>query len=143
MDLDGARVLDLYAGTGALGLEALSRGAGHALLVESDAGAVAVLRRNVSALGLAGAEVRPGRVATVLATPPSSPFDLVVSDPPYARPVSALTADLEALTAWVRAGSLVVVERASRSDSFAWPEGFEPGRVRRYGDTSLHWASAG
>lgn len=143
MDLDGARVLDLYAGTGALGLEALSRGAGHALLVESDGGAVAVLRRNVSALGLAGAEVRQGRVATVLATLPSSPFDLVLSDPPYALSASALTADLEALTAWTHSESLVVVERARRSESFAWPEGFVPGRVRHYGDTSLHWASVG
>jgi 16S rRNA (guanine966-N2)-methyltransferase len=143
MDLDGARVLDLYAGTGALGLEALSRGADHALLVESDGGAVAVLRRNVSTLALTGAEVRPGRVATVLSTPPSSPFDLVFSDPPYALPPTSLTDDLVALVPWTRPGSLVVVERARRSDPFSWPPEYVPGRVRHYGDTSLHWGSVG
>lgn len=142
MDLDGARVLDLYAGSGAIGLEALSRGAGHALLVESDAGAVAVLRRNVATLGLSGAEVRHGRVATVLAAPPSSPFDLVFSDPPYALGSDALSEDLAALAAWTRPGSLVVVERAKRSGSFDWPDSLAPGRVRGYGDTALHWASA-
>jgi len=143
MDLAGARVLDLYAGTGALGLEALSRGAGHALLVESDGGAVSVLRRNVSTLGLTGAVVRPGRVATVLATPPPEPFDLVLADPPYALSAEALAADLLALTGWTRPGSLVVVERARRSDPFEWPQMWEPGRVRDYGDTSLHWATSG
>jgi 16S rRNA (guanine966-N2)-methyltransferase len=143
LDLAGTRVLDLYAGTGALGLEALSRGAGHALLVESDGGAVSVLRRNVSALGLSGAEVRQGRVATVLSTPPSSPFDLVFSDPPYALLATALTSDLVALVGWTRPGSLVVVERARRSESFEWPPSYVPGRVRHYGDTSLHWGSVG
>jgi 16S rRNA (guanine966-N2)-methyltransferase len=143
VDLEGARVLDLYAGTGALGLEALSRGAGHALLVESDAGAVSVLRRNVSTLGLTGAEVRPGRVATVLSMPPLSPFDLVFSDPPYALPPSALIDDLVALVEWTRPGSLVVVERARRSGPFDWPPAYVPGRVRHYGDTSLHWGSVG
>ncbi|WP_460406930.1 16S rRNA (guanine(966)-N(2))-methyltransferase RsmD [Actinophytocola sediminis] len=141
MDLDGARVLDLYAGTGALGLEALSRGAAHATLVESDGGALAVLRRNVAALGLAGARVRPGRVSTVLATPPDAPFDLVLADPPYALPVATLTEDLVALLAWTLPDTVVVVERARRSAGFDWPAAYLPGRVRDYGDTSLHWAS--
>ncbi|OLF08407.1 16S rRNA (guanine(966)-N(2))-methyltransferase RsmD [Actinophytocola xinjiangensis] len=143
LDLDGARVLDLYAGTGALGLEALSRGAAHATLVESDGGALAVLRRNVAALGLAGAVVRPGKVATVLATPPDQPYDLVFADPPYALPAGALSADLTALVAWTRPGTAVVVERAKRSPEFTWPPEYEPGRVRHYGDTSLHWAHLG
>jgi 16S rRNA (guanine966-N2)-methyltransferase len=140
MELPGARVLDLYAGTGALGLEALSRGAGHALLVESDAGAVSVLRRNVATLGLTGAQVRQGKVATVLATPPQQPYDLVLSDPPYALTAEALTADLTALVAWTGPGSLLVVERARRSETPAWPAPLVPDRVRHYGDTSLHWA---
>lgn len=140
LDLDGARVLDLYAGTGALGLEALSRGAAHAALVESDGGALAVLRRNVSALGFAGADVRPGKVATVLATPPGEPYDLVFADPPYAMDAEALSRDLTALVAWTRPGSVVVVERAKRSAEFAWPAEYVPGRVRHYGDTSLYWA---
>src|SRR5438067_2074266 len=67
MDFDGVRVLDLYAGSGALGLEALSRGASHALLVESDRKAAAVVRGNIADLGLPGAELRLGAVASVLA----------------------------------------------------------------------------
>lgn len=140
MDLDGARVLDLYAGTGALGLEALSRGADTAVLVESDAGALAVLRKNIAAVGLAGATARPGRVAAVLAEPPAEPFDLVLADPPYALDPAP---DLAALVAhgWVVPGSLVIVERARRSGPPAWPSALVPGRIRRYGDTELHWAT--
>lgn len=139
LDLDGARVLDLYAGTGALGLEALSRGAATALLVEWDAGAVAVLRSNVAAVGLPGALVRQARVAAVLAESPAEPFDLVFADPPYALDPAA---DLAALVAngWAGSGALVVVERARRSGPPVWPEALMPGRVRRYGDTELHWA---
>lgn len=139
MDLEGARVLDLYAGTGALGLEALSRGAATAMLVESDAGALAVLRKNVAAVGLPGAVVRPGKVSAVLAEACAEPFDLVLADPPYALDPAA---DLAALAAsgWVGPGSLVVVERARRSAPLTWPDGLVPGRIRRYGDTELHWA---
>ena len=139
MDLDGARVLDLYAGTGALGLEALSRGAATAVLVESDAGALAVLRKNIAAVGLGGAVARPGKVAAVLAEPPAAPFDLVLADPPYALDPAA---DLAALVAndWVAPGALVVVERARRSGPPTWPSRLVPGRIRRYGDTELHWA---
>jgi 16S rRNA (guanine966-N2)-methyltransferase len=141
LDLDGARVLDLYAGTGALGLEALSRGAAAAVLVESDAGALAVLRKNIAAVALPGAVARPGTVATVLATPPPTPFDLVLADPPYAMDP---TPDLTALVAndWLAPGALVIVERARRSGPPSWPPGLTQGRTRRYGDTELHWAQA-
>jgi 16S rRNA (guanine966-N2)-methyltransferase len=141
LDLDGARVLDLYAGSGALGLEALSRGAAAAVLVEADANAVAVLRKNVAAVGLPGAVVRPGRVAAVLAEPPAEPFDLVLADPPYALDPAA---DLAALAAggWLAPGALVIVERARRSGPPDWPAPLVPGRIRRYGDTELHWAEA-
>jgi 16S rRNA (guanine966-N2)-methyltransferase len=140
MDLDGARVLDLYAGSGALGLEALSRGAAAATFVESDGAALAVLGRNIAAVGLTGAELRRGRVRTVLATPAGQPYDLVLADPPYAT--DELDAVLGALVegGWTRPGSLVVVERARRSGQPAWPAPLEPMRVRRYGDTELHWA---
>jgi 16S rRNA (guanine966-N2)-methyltransferase len=140
IDLDGARVLDLYAGTGALGLEALSRGSAVAVLVESDPGALAVLRRNVADVGLPGAVVRPGRVAAMLAESPDEPFDLVLADPPYAVDPAP---DLGALggNGWVGPGTLVVVERARRSGPPEWPPSMVPGRVRRYGDTELHWAS--
>ena len=80
--LSGLRVIDLYAGSGALGLEALSRGAEHALLVESDARAVRAIRTNVAALGLPGAEVMHASVARALAEPGTRPYDLALADPP-------------------------------------------------------------
>ncbi|MGQ0841623.1 16S rRNA (guanine(966)-N(2))-methyltransferase RsmD [Actinokineospora sp.] len=143
VDLDGARVLDLYAGSGALGLEALSRGAVVATLVESDRAAVAVLRDNAAAVGLPGADIRPGRVAQVLAAAPEAAYDLVFADPPYAVPGPELAAVLAALVGngWTAPGSTVIVERARRSGEPDWPAALAPGRTRRYGDTELHWAT--
>ncbi len=83
VDFPGLRVLDLYAGSGALGLEALSRGAASAIFVESDARAAAVIERNIAALGAQGAVVRRGAVAAVLAGGAARPVDLVFADPPY------------------------------------------------------------
>jgi 16S rRNA (guanine966-N2)-methyltransferase len=139
VDLDGARVLDLYAGSGALGLEALSRGAAEAVFVESAAGALAVLRANVAAVGLPGV-VRAGKVAAVLASGSATPFDLVLADPPYA--VEDLGAELGLLVTegWTAEGSVVVVERSRRAPDVVWPAPLEPVRVRHYGETSLHWA---
>jgi 16S rRNA (guanine966-N2)-methyltransferase len=139
VDLDGGRVLDLYAGSGALGLEALSRGAAHAVFVESAAGALAVLRENVAAVGLPGV-VRAGKVAAVLAAGTDEPFDLVLADPPYA--VEDLGAELGLLVSggWVAQGSVVVVERSRRAPGVEWPVPLEPVRVKHYGETSLHWA---
>ncbi len=94
VDLEGARVLDLYAGTGAVGLEALSRGAAEAVLVESDRGAVEVLRRNIEGVGLPGARVVKRPVAAFLAAPPGVPFDLVFADPPYFLDDDARSRDL-------------------------------------------------
>jgi 16S rRNA (guanine966-N2)-methyltransferase len=143
MDLDGARVLDLYAGSGALGLEALSRGAAVATFVESDRLAISVLEKNIAAVGLPGAEVRRGTVGSVLATTPPVPYDLVLADPPYridAREVDAL---LAALTGWTAPGALIILERAQRSAPPEWPEPLRPMKVRRYGDTELHFARMG
>lgn len=139
VDLDGARVLDLYAGTGALGLEALSRGAASAVFVESASGALAVLRKNVAAVGLPGV-VRAGKVATVLAAGAPAVFDLVLADPPYA--VSDLSAELGLLVSggWVGPGSVVIVERSRRAAELSWPSPLAPLKVRHYGETSLHWA---
>ncbi|MFI7676499.1 16S rRNA (guanine(966)-N(2))-methyltransferase RsmD [Actinophytocola sp. NPDC049390] len=139
VDLDGARVLDLYAGSGALGLEALSRGAAEAVFVESSSGALSVLRGNVTAIGLPGV-VRAGKVATVLAAGTDVPFDLVLADPPYA--VEDLTAELRLLVGegWVAEGSVVIVERSRRAPDVVWPEPLEAVRVKHYGETSLHWA---
>lgn len=139
VDLDGARVLDLYAGTGALGLEALSRGAASATFVESSHAALAVLRANIRTVGLP-ARVRAGKVAAVLATGSPQPFDLVLADPPYA--VTDLSPELGLLVSggWVAKGSLVIVERSRRAEDLSWPEPLAPMKIRHYGETSLHWA---
>jgi 16S rRNA (guanine966-N2)-methyltransferase len=143
--LDGLRALDLYAGSGAIGLEALSRGAAHALLVESDRRALGVLRRNVAALGLPGAEVAADRVRRVLdAGPAGGRYDLVVADPPYAVGADEVDAVLAALRdrGWLAPGALVVIERAARDPDLAWPEGYAPARVRRYGEAALWYGHA-
>lgn len=140
-ELAGARVLDLYAGSGALGLEALSRGAGDALFVEADRRAVQVLRGNVAELALGGA-VRAGQVESVLAHPAAAPFDLVLADPPYAVDAAALGVILAVLGAngWVAEDGMVIVERAQRDGEPDWPPGFAPLRAMRHGDTALYWA---
>ncbi|MER7449696.1 16S rRNA (guanine(966)-N(2))-methyltransferase RsmD [Nocardia beijingensis] len=142
LDFAGARVLDLYAGSGALGLEALSRGAEHALLVESDRKAAAVVRGNIADLGLTGAELRVATVASVLQLGGAGDVDLVFSDPPYAVDDAAVLADLSALVerGWLRPGALVVLERSARSPETPWPAGFVPAKSRRYGETRIELA---
>ncbi|TQN30688.1 16S rRNA (guanine966-N2)-methyltransferase [Haloactinospora alba] len=138
--LSEARVLDLYAGSGAIGLEALSRGASHALMVEADRRAAATLRRNVASVDLPGARVEVGRVLRVLERGPGgAPYDLVVADPPYALPDAELGEVLAALRdgGWCVPDALLVVERASRGPDLVWPEGFVPVRMRRYGEATL------
>ena len=143
MDFDGARVLDLYAGSGALGLEALSRGASHALLVESDRKAAAIVRGNITDLAVPGAELRPATVASVLAGSPAEPYDLVLSDPPYAVTEAAIDADLQALAAnnWLHPDALIVVERSARSPETAWPAPYSALKSRRYGETRIDLAT--
>jgi 16S rRNA (guanine966-N2)-methyltransferase len=141
-ELRDARVLDLYAGSGALGLEALSRGAAEALFVESDRKAVAVLKANIAGVGLGGS-VRAGAVETVLAKEnPAAPFDVVFADPPYAHDPARIGVMLAALAegAWIAEHGLVVLERAGRDGEPDWPAGFEPLRVMRHGDTAVYWA---
>jgi 16S rRNA (guanine966-N2)-methyltransferase len=143
--LDGARVLDLYAGSGAVGLEALSRGAGHVLLVESGARAGRVIRANIEAIGLAGAEVITDRVERVLARGPGGGrYDVVFADPPYAQPGEAVTGMLGALAdrGWLAPGALVIVERATRSEPVSWPAGFTADRARRYGEATFWYGRA-
>jgi len=142
-DLEGARVLDLYAGSGALGLEALSRGAAEVVLVESDARAAAVARANVAAVGLPGASVRTARVSALLARGSDTPFDLVLADPPYAVPDAAVTEVLAALLepGWLADGALVVLERSSRGPATRWPEGLDPVWERAYGEARCEVAT--
>lgn len=143
--LAGRRFLDLYAGSGAVGLEALSRGAVGVLLVEHERRALEALRANLATVGLPGARVRPGRVEQVVAAAnPDAPYDVAFVDPPYALPDERLVAVLADLLAqgWVAPGSVVVVERATRSGEPSWPEGLVVDRGRRYGEATLWYGHA-
>lgn len=141
-DLTGMTVLDLYAGSGALGLEALSRGAASVLFVESGRQAAAVIARNIASLGLSGATVRRGSVATVLAAGADAPVDLVLADPPYDVGAADIEAVLGALTerGWAGAATVVVFERPADSAAPAWPAGWRSWQPRVYGDTRLEIA---
>jgi 16S rRNA (guanine966-N2)-methyltransferase len=141
----GARVLDLYAGSGAVGLEALSRGADHVLLVESDARAAKTIRDNAAAIGLAGADVRAEPVERVVAAGASgSPYGVAFLDPPYDLADDALRAVLSDLLggAWLASNALVIVERATRGGEWRWPAGIEADRSRRYGEATLWYGHA-
>jgi len=144
--LDGASVLDLYAGSGAVGLEALSRGARRALFVEADAQAARVIRGNIQAVGLGGGELVTDRVERLLGRGRGGPerYDLAVADPPYAVTEDEVTAMLAVLDAggWLAPGAVVAVERATRSGPVSWPAGYESGRSRRYGDTTFWYGLA-
>jgi 16S rRNA (guanine966-N2)-methyltransferase len=141
VDLDGAHVLDLYAGSGALGLEALSRGAETATFVESDRKALDVLRRNAATVGLPGTVVLAGTVESVLAERAARPFDVVLADPPYAMTEQRVAVLLDRLThnGWLAGHGVLVLERAARDGEPALPEGMTMIRSRRYGDTVTHW----
>jgi len=139
-DLRGIRVMDLYAGSGALGLEALSRGAASVLLVESDARAAAVIKANAATVGLPGASVAIDRVERLLSRLPDaeSGYDLVFADPPYAVTGEAVAKVLAQLgSGWLAAGALVAVERATRSGPLDWPPGYGAGKSRRYGEATF------
>jgi 16S rRNA (guanine966-N2)-methyltransferase len=140
--LTGLAVLDLYAGSGALGLEALSRGAVSALFVESDQRTAAVLARNIEALGLPGATLRRGAVAAVVATGTAAAVDLVLADPPYDVEAAEVEAVLATLTThgWVREGTVAAVERAASGAPLTWPAGWSLWTQRVYGDTRLELA---
>jgi len=144
--LDGARVLDLYAGSGAVGLEALSRGAADAILIESDPGAAEVIRRNVTALGLRGATVIKDRVGRALRRGPAplAPRDFAFADPPYATGDAELGQVLATLAeaGWLATGALVVVERDVRSGPPPWPGAYAEDRSRKYGETVLWYGRA-
>ncbi|MER6852468.1 16S rRNA (guanine(966)-N(2))-methyltransferase RsmD [Streptomyces flaveolus] len=143
--LDGERVLDLYAGSGAVGLEALSRGAGHVLLVEADARAARTVRDNAKSLGLPGAEVRAGKAEQIIRTPaPAEPYDIVFLDPPYAVSDDDLREILLTLRTegWLTEQALVTVERSTRGGEFGWPDGFEAIRARRYGEGTFWYGRA-
>ena len=164
--LAGAGVLDLYAGSGAVGLEALSRGAARVLFIEADQRAARVIRENAAVVGLPGGTVVTGRVERVLARGPDGAgaaggagagdgagagsgrtaegYDLAVADPPYAAGDDEVTCMLTLLAGrgWLAPGALVAVERATRSGPLPWPPGYVPDRSRRYGEATFWYGHA-
>ena len=144
--LAGAAVLDLYAGSGAVGLEALSRGASDVLMIESDRKAADVIRRNIDAVGLPGARLIHDAVDRVLRRGPDAagPRQLAFADPPYSTGDDELGTVLTLLLAegWLVAEALVIVERDTRSGPIKWPSGYALDRSRRYGETTLWYGRA-
>ncbi|AYG02163.1 16S rRNA (guanine(966)-N(2))-methyltransferase RsmD [Gryllotalpicola protaetiae] len=143
--LDGARVLDLYAGSGALGLEAASRGARFVVLVEKNPTAVRVAKANTALVTTAmradasTVVVMQSAVASYLASAAGS-FDLVFSDPPYDVSDADVAADLAAVAPLLAPEALVVVERSSRSPEPVWPKGLTPTKPKKYGETTIWFA---
>jgi 16S rRNA (guanine966-N2)-methyltransferase len=145
--LAGAAVLDLYAGSGAVGLEALSRGATDVLLVEADSRAARVIKENIAVVGMPGARLVTDKVDRLLVRGPDDgtpPRDFVFADPPYATTDDELTRMLTELARgdWLAPGALVVLERATRSGPPTWPAGYETDRSRRYGEATLWYGLA-
>ena len=142
--LVGARVLDLYAGSGALGLEALSRGAAEAVFVDRDRAAGRAILANIESLGFGDrAVLRQRPVATLLAGGPESPpFDLALLDPPYDTPAVEVDSALRLLVeaGWLTPEATVVVERAGDSAPLTWPAGWGSTWERCYGDTLVLFA---
>jgi 16S rRNA (guanine966-N2)-methyltransferase len=147
--LTGVRFLDLYAGSGAVGLEAWSRGAARVVLVESAAAAVKVLRANVTNLRSSHAPGPVGKIDVVAAKAertaadlPASAFDVVFADPPYDLPAVQVAGVLATLAqrGVPRPAAVIVVERATR-DKWTWPLGYAATHDRKYGDATLHYAA--
>src|ERR671936_2643148 len=135
--LQGARVLDLFAGTGALGIEAVSRGAAFTLFVDNGAEARALLRNNVEALGLGGVTKVYRRDATNLGPAhPVEPFSIAFLDPPYGKGLAEKALASLRDGGWLTPGALLVVEEA-KAAGFAAPEGFEELERRAYDDTEF------
>ncbi|MCU1588864.1 MAG: methyltransferase [Frankiales bacterium] len=137
-DVDGARVLDLFAGSGALGLEALSRGAVSATFVEDDPAALNAIRDNVATVNLPGAHVVPMKAEVFLAAAPEPRYDVAFLDPPYDVDVVPV---LAALVPWLAPDAVVAVERGTRGPELAWPDGLRAERSRRYGEATLWYGS--
>jgi 16S rRNA (guanine966-N2)-methyltransferase len=142
--LTGLRFLDLYAGSGAVGLEARSRGAGVVTLVEQDRRTSSLIQGNLRSLGFTRVEVLTSSVGRIVSAPPPAPYDVVFLDPPYPLADALVASDLRALVehGWLAAEAVVVVERSSRSPEPAWPQGLSPARSRRYGETTLWYGHA-
>ena len=139
----GLRFLDLYAGSGAVGLEAMSRGVGVVTLVEHDRSTASLIRANARTLRFLRTEVITTSVTRALSHAPRAPYDIVFLDPPYSFPTEELHEALTTLLAhdWLATDALLIVERPSRDD-FTWPTGFVGDRSRKYGETTLWYGHA-
>ena len=150
LELPGAAVLDLFAGSGAIGLEALSRGAERVDFVENDRQAAQVLRGNLALVALPGGHVYQMAAATFLATTAPAPatapapYDLAFCDPPYALDEQQVAALLAALCTprWLAPGAVVVLERAARGPQPGWPPGWDVIKHKRYGEGALWYGRA-
>jgi 16S rRNA (guanine966-N2)-methyltransferase len=142
--LDGLRFLDLYAGSGAVGLEAWSRGAGVVTFVEQDRKTAALIARNAEMLGVHRSNVAASSVAAALRKTPSAPYDIAFLDPPYPLSDDEVTAALANLVAggWLVPGALIVVERSVRGPDLVWPAGLVGERSKKYGETMLWYGHA-
>lgn len=138
--VEGARVLDLYAGSGALGFEALSRGALQVDLVEKSRAACKILQDNARSFG-AAARVHQGDVTAFVTARTPQETDLILVDPPYDLPETDLAAVLEGLVAWLEKDGLIVVERSVRSPEPTWPQGIICEDRRVWGETVAWFAS--
>lgn len=142
-EFEGARVLDLFAGSGALGLEALSRGARYAVFIEDDAAARGAIRRNVEALGLTGVTKIWRRDATELGPAGSLlPFQLIFCDPPYGQGLGEQALASAVNGGWADEGAVAVLEEQADA-KIVWPPPFQEIDRRRYGDTQIALARAG
>lgn len=148
--LQQGHVLDLYAGSGALGLEALSRGASHAFFVEADKRVARTLRDNIDSVDLAGATALVSTVQRLALAQPAhilgtqSPYDIVFADPPYLLPAAELRAVLTGLhrSGWFAEQAVLVIERSARDDPWVWPTPLRPIRDRCYGQVWLWYGRA-
>jgi 16S rRNA (guanine966-N2)-methyltransferase len=137
--LDGARILDLFAGTGAVGIEALSRGASMALFIEESVQGRGLIRANIEALGLQGRTKLFRRDATRLGSAGTmQPFDVVFADPPYGKGLGERALVSAAAGGWLKPGALAIVEEAA-SSSFETPHGFALADRRDFGDTRMYF----
>lgn len=144
--LEDAVVVDLFAGSGALGLEALSRGAVHATFVEANRRAADVIRRNVATLGADGAQLAVEKAERFVARPAPTAWTTVFVDPPYDLAEAELAQVLAGASQSTDMDGVLVVERSTRSPEPTWPEGWQLSARKDYGETAVYyveWAGAG